>query len=306
MPRSARRSCSQPLLLGLYRLGSLDPGTGHQHPGRQGDPAELRRQQHPRPAQPVLRRRARPDRDLRARDHAVHHGVDHPAAAAGGRSVAGEALQGGRGRAGAHHPVHALPDGRARVRPVDRLRVPVPQLREPGRRQPDPELQSGQGLPDRDVPHGRDRAAHVDGRADHPARHRQRDLAADLRVDRLADPERPELLVVEPQSGVQGDHAVHRDRCRRSRRVRAGGPAAHPDPIRQTGHRPAHDPGRPDLPAAARQHGRRHPGDLRRQRDGDPADGRSADRAEPRRASVRTSTTSSRPAAGTTCSASAC
>ena len=47
--------------------------------------------------------------------------------------VAREALQGGRGRAGADHPVHALPDRRARVRAVDRLRVPVPQLRESGR-----------------------------------------------------------------------------------------------------------------------------------------------------------------------------
>ena len=34
---------------------------------------------------------------------------------------------------GADHPVHALPDGRPGVRPVDRLRVPVPQLREVGR-----------------------------------------------------------------------------------------------------------------------------------------------------------------------------
>ena len=36
------------------------------------------------------------------------------------------------------------------------------------------------GLPDRGL-----RAADVDGRADHPARHRQRDLADDLRLDRL-------------------------------------------------------------------------------------------------------------------------
>ena len=36
-----------------------------------------------------------PDRRVRARDHAVHHGVDHPAAADGRRAVAGEALQGG-------------------------------------------------------------------------------------------------------------------------------------------------------------------------------------------------------------------
>ena len=60
-------------------------------------------------------------------------------------------------------------------------------------------------------------------------------------------------------------------------RVRPGGPAPDPDPVRQARDRPAHDAGRPDLPAAAREHGRRHPGDLRRVADGLPADGRPAD-----------------------------
>ena len=83
-------------------------------------------QQHPRPAEPVLRRRPLATRDLRAGDHALHHRLDHPAAAAGGRALAGEALQGGRGRPGADHPVHPLPDRRPGVRAVDRLRVPVP------------------------------------------------------------------------------------------------------------------------------------------------------------------------------------
>ena len=55
-------------------------------------------------------------RDLLARDHALHHGVDHPAAADGRRAVAGEAAEGGRGRPAEDHPVHALPDGRARGR----------------------------------------------------------------------------------------------------------------------------------------------------------------------------------------------
>ena len=40
------------------------------------------------------------------------------------------------------------------------------------------------GLRDRHVPHRRLRARHVARRADHPARHRQRHLADDLRVDR--------------------------------------------------------------------------------------------------------------------------
>ena len=40
------------------------------------------------------------------------------------------------------------------------------------------------------LPHRRVRAADVDGRADHPARHRQRHLADDLRLDRVAHPAR--------------------------------------------------------------------------------------------------------------------
>ena len=71
-------------------------------------------------------RRAVADRALRARDHAVHHGLDHPAAPDGGLAVAGEAAEGGRGRAGADHAVHALPDRRARRRAGRRLRLPLP------------------------------------------------------------------------------------------------------------------------------------------------------------------------------------
>ena len=78
---------------------------------------QLRRVEHPRLPQPVHGRRAVPDRDLRARDHAVHHGLDHPAAADGGLAVAGEAAEGGRGRPAADHAVHALPDRRPRGRP---------------------------------------------------------------------------------------------------------------------------------------------------------------------------------------------
>ena len=44
---------------------------------------------------------------------------------------------------------------------------------------------AGRRDPRRGLPHRRLRAADVDGRADHPARHRQRHLADDLRLDRL-------------------------------------------------------------------------------------------------------------------------
>ena len=43
------------------------------------------------------------------------------------------------------------------------------------------ELHAAEGVPDRDLADGGHRAADVDGRADHPARDRQRNLADDLR-----------------------------------------------------------------------------------------------------------------------------
>ena len=76
-----------------------------------------------------------PHRALRARDHALHHGVDHPAAAARSSCPSLEKLakEGEVGQA-AHHAVHALPDRRPRLRPVDRLRVPLQVLQLAGRR----------------------------------------------------------------------------------------------------------------------------------------------------------------------------
>ena len=59
-------------------------------------------------------------------------------------------------------------------------------------------------------------------------------------------------------------------------RVRPGGSAAHPGAVRQARDRAAHDRGRADLSAAAREHGGRDPGDLRREHHGLPADGRAA------------------------------
>ena len=56
-----------------------------------------------------------------------------------------------------------------------------------------------------------------------------------------------------------------RDLGRRGDHLHPGGPAPDPDPVRLPGARPAHVPGRPDVPAAARQPGRRHPDHLRRQ-----------------------------------------
>ena len=173
-------------MLLIYRLGSHVPVPGVNLTRRQQHPEGVRRRRHPQLPEPVLRRRPVQTRDLRAGHHALHHLLDHPAAAAGRGAVAGEALQGRRGRPGAHHPVHALSDRRPRVRPVDRLRLPVPHAAGQSRRKRHHALRLAAHLPDRHLPDRRLRAADVDRRADHPARHRQRHLAADLRLDRLA------------------------------------------------------------------------------------------------------------------------
>ena len=70
--------------------------------------------------QPVQRRRAAAALGLRARDHAVHHGEHHPAAARRGHPAAGGPQEGGPGRPGQDHPVHPLPDHRARRAAVHR------------------------------------------------------------------------------------------------------------------------------------------------------------------------------------------
>ena len=70
-----------------------------------------------------------------------------------------------------------------------------------GRHDADLQLQPRQGLPDRDLAHRRHGAADVDGRADHPARDRQRHLAVDLRHDRRPDPERHPFMVDQPRPG---------------------------------------------------------------------------------------------------------
>src|ERR687887_353327 len=68
---------------------------------------------------------------VRARDHAVRHGLDHPAADDGRRAEAGAAAEGRRGGLRQDQPVHALPNRRSRGRAGDRLRVPVQARRQP-------------------------------------------------------------------------------------------------------------------------------------------------------------------------------
>ena len=189
-------------LMNIWRVPDLRQAAGlhvHDHralpvrllaarAGRQHELAAhvLRRrsQRHdPQRAQHLRRRRAREPLAVRARDHAVHHGLDHHAADADRRPGAREAVEGRRVGLQEDHAVHALPDGRPGGLAVGGLRVPVPQ-RLGHRRQRPAAGSHGRPLhPDRDDAHGGHDAADVDGRADHPARRRQRHLAADLRLD---------------------------------------------------------------------------------------------------------------------------
>ena len=121
--------------------------------------------------------------------------------------------------------------------------------------------------------HRRHDAADVDGRADHEARRRQRHLDPDLRLDPHERSRRHQRLAERRPDG-EALLPARRARDRRRGRLHPGGPAPDPDPVREADGRPAHDRRRLDLHAAAREHGRRHPGHLRRRRDGVPADDR--------------------------------
>ncbi len=110
------------------------------------------------------------------------------------------------------------------------------------------------------------------------ARDRQRDLADDLRLDRVGPPERHPAVVEQPGPGLRPDDALPGAGDHRGHRVHAGGPAADPRAVRQARGRAPDGRRRLHLPAAAREHGRRDPGDLRRLADGLPADGRGAHR----------------------------
>ena len=104
-------------------------------------------------------------------------------------------------------------------------------------------------------------------------------------------------VVDEPGPGLQDHHAVPGARRRRGGGVHPGGPAPDPDPVRQARDRPSHELRRADLPAAAREHGGRDPGHLRRVDHGVPAHDRPAraglggsrDLLQPRRLGLRRS-----------------
>ena len=106
-----------------------------------------------------------------ARHHALHHGLDHHAAPAGGHPQARAVAEGGRERPEEDQPDDALRDGRAGAAPVHRTGVRVPQRRRSAcptssRRR----VHGAAGWPHRPDADRRHRAHHVDGRAHHPAR----------------------------------------------------------------------------------------------------------------------------------------
>ena len=101
-------------IMAIFRLGSFVPTPGVSYSAVQACLPRRRTavQRRARPGQPVQRRSAAPAVGLRARDHAVHHGEHHRAAAHGGHPAVRDPQEGGPGRHGQADPVHPLPDHR--------------------------------------------------------------------------------------------------------------------------------------------------------------------------------------------------
>ena len=97
------------LIVTIFRLGSQVPTPGVHVANVQACISDARGGRALQPDQPLLRRCAAPAHHLRARDHAVHHGLHHPAAARRGDPAARGAEEGGPGRPDEDHAVHALP-----------------------------------------------------------------------------------------------------------------------------------------------------------------------------------------------------
>ena len=89
-------------IIAIYRVGRPPPGALRRLRGDQGAAGPGRQRRRRRVPRPLRRRRDHERRDLLPRDHAVHHGVDHHAAARGrdpqARGVAGARARSGRRR----------------------------------------------------------------------------------------------------------------------------------------------------------------------------------------------------------------
>ena len=84
VPELRRRLLFTAFVLAVYRLGSWIPAPGRRRGGDRPVPVAHRRDL--QPAEPLLGRRAVAVLAVRARDHAVRHGLDHPPADDGRRS----------------------------------------------------------------------------------------------------------------------------------------------------------------------------------------------------------------------------
>ena len=118
---SGTRSCSRSLMIALYRLGAHLPVPGIDF----GALKQLQDQRRDRAASSASSQLFSGGaltnvRDLRPRDHAVHHGVDHHADPRRGDPQARAVAEAGRGRPAEDHPVDPLRHHRHRAPAVDR------------------------------------------------------------------------------------------------------------------------------------------------------------------------------------------
>jgi hypothetical protein len=201
---------------------------------------------HLRAAQPVLGRCPRAVLGVRARDPALHHRLDHHAAADGGHPQAAGAAGGGPVRSEGHHPVDPLPHGGPGPDPVDRLHLPVPRGRQlTGGIDFIPKyawwnvglivltmtagtafvMWLGELITQRGVGNGMSLLIFVSILSQFPFGVRP-DLGPDRRQPELGRLHRDHAGV---PAHDRGDH------------LRGPGPAPDPDPVRQAGPRPPHD-----------------------------------------------------------------
>ena len=120
-PTCARRSSSRWAIMALFRLGSVIPTPGVDYPAIQRCiDNDARTTALYSADQPLQRRRAAAAVGVRARDHAVHHGEHHRAAAHRGHPAVRGPQEGGPVRHRQAHPVHPLPHHRPGDPAVDR------------------------------------------------------------------------------------------------------------------------------------------------------------------------------------------
>ena len=110
-------------MVGVYRLGVFIRVPGVDSIAIESAPRHRQPAGGPRVPEPVLGWRVRKLLDLRARDHAVHHGEHHHAGARCGHPEAGRTPAGGCGRSAQDHAVHALRHDRTRHAAGDGSRV---------------------------------------------------------------------------------------------------------------------------------------------------------------------------------------